>query len=324
MIFMPYLLYIIIAVITTIILGAVGIPMAKKYKAHQSIREEGPKSHRCKSGTPTMGGLFMVLAAVIVTVFSQAHSWAVICLLVLTVGYCILGFLDDFIKAEKKRNLGLTAKQKLMGQIILAVIFCYGTSTALNLSHAILVPFTSWELSIGYLYYPFVVIVIVGASNAVNLTDGLDGLAAGCRFITFMAYALYSLWVGLTDVAAFSCIMAGCCAGFLFYNYHPAKIFMGDTGSLALGGAIAGISVVTHSELLLVFLGVIFVAEALSVILQVASFQLWGKRIFKMSPLHHHFELSGWSETQVVWFFWFTEMLAAAGVLLLVSICEMI
>lgn len=324
MIFMPYLLYIIIAVITTIILGAVGIPMAKKYKAHQSIREEGPKSHRCKSGTPTMGGLFMVLAAVIVTVFSQAHSWAVICLLALTVGYCILGFLDDFIKAEKKRNLGLTAKQKLMGQIILAVIFCYGTSTALNLSHAILVPFTSWELSIGYLYYPFVVIVIVGASNAVNLTDGLDGLAAGCCFITFMAYALYSLWVGLTDVAAFSCIMAGCCAGFLFYNYHPAKIFMGDTGSLALGGAIAGISVVTHSELLLVFLGVIFVAEALSVILQVASFQLWGKRIFKMSPLHHHFELSGWSETQVVWFFWFTEMLAAAGVLLLVSICEMI
>ena len=262
MIFMPYLLYIIIAVITTIILGAVGIPMAKKYKAHQSIREEGPKSHRCKSGTPTMGGLFMVLAAVIVTVFSQAHSWAVICLLVLTVGYCILGFLDDFIKAEKKRNLGLTAKQKLMGQIILAVIFCYGTSTALNLSHAILVPFTSWELSIGYLYYPFVVIVIVGASNAVNLTDGLDGLAAGCCFKTFMAYALYSLWVGLTDVAAFSCIMAGCCAGFLFYNYHPAKIFMGDTGSLALGGAIAGISVVTHSELLLVFLGVIFVAEA--------------------------------------------------------------
>ena len=312
MIFMPYLLYIIIAVITTIILGAVGIPMAKKYKAHQSIREEGPKSHRCKSGTPTMGGLFMVLAAVIVTVFSQAHSWAVICLLVLTVGYCILGFLDDFIKAEKKRNLGLTAKQKLMGQIILAVIFCYGTSTALNLSHAILVPFTSWELSIGYLYYPFVVIVIVGASNAVNLTDGLDGLAAGCCFITFMAYALYSLWVGLTDVAAFSCIMAGCCAGFLFYNYHPAKIFMGDTGSLALGGILAAISIILHKEIVFLFIGLVYILETLSVIIQVAYFKKTGKRIFKMSPLHHHFELTGYGEVKTVYIFVAIALISSA------------
>ena len=157
----------------------------------------------------------------------------------------------------------------------------------------------------------------MGASNAVNLTDGLDGLAAGCCVIAFIAYAIYSLWLGMPDVASFASVMAGCCAGFLFFNYHPAKIFMGDTGSLALGGAIAGIAVVTRSEFLLIFLGLIFVLEALSVILQVASFQLTGKRIFKMSPLHHHFELSGWSEVHVVWFFWLIEAVAAAGTLFL-------
>ena len=224
---------------------------------------------------------------------------------------------DDFIKAEKKRNLGLTAKQKFTGQILLALLFCYGVSHALNLPFAIAIPFTKVDISIGWLYYPFIVLVIVGASNAVNLTDGLDGLAAGCCVIAFIAYAIYSLWLGMPDVASFASVMAGCCAGFLFFNYHPAKIFMGDTGSLALGGAIAGIAVVTRSEFLLIFLGLIFVLEALSVILQVASFQLTGKRIFKMSPLHHHFELSGWSEVHVVWFFWLIEAVAAAGTLFL-------
>lgn len=312
-----YLIYLVESAVLTVILGFFAIPLLKKLKARQSIREEGPKSHRIKNGTPTMGGLFMLLAAVLVVVFNKMIDPAVLWLLFLTLGHGFLGFLDDFIKAEKKRNLGLTAKQKMLGQIILAVLFCWGVVDTLHLPYSIAIPFTQIDISIGLLYYPFVVLVIVGASNAVNLTDGLDGLASGCCVIAFSAYAVYCYMTGFNDLGYFIIILAGACIGFLFFNYHPAKIFMGDTGSLALGGAIAGISVMTRTELLLIFLGMIFVLEALSVIIQVASFQLTGKRVFKMSPLHHHFELSGWSEVHVVWAFWIFEGFAACLSLLL-------
>lgn len=312
-----YLIYLAESAVLTVILGFFAIPLLKKLKARQSIREEGPKSHRIKNGTPTMGGLFMLLAAVLVVVFNKMIDPAVLWLLFLTLGHGFLGFLDDFIKAEKKRNLGLTAKQKMLGQIILAVLFCWGVVDTLHLPYSIAIPFTQIDISIGLLYYPFVVLVIVGASNAVNLTDGLDGLASGCCVIAFSAYAVYCYMTGFNDLGYFIIILAGACIGFLFFNYYPAKIFMGDTGSLALGGAIAGISVMTRTELLLIFLGMIFVLEALSVIIQVASFQLTGKRVFKMSPLHHHFELSGWSEVHVVWAFWIFEGFAACLSLLL-------
>lgn len=312
-----YLIYLAESAVLTVILGFFAIPLLKKLKARQSIREEGPKSHRIKNGTPTMGGLFMLLAAVLVVIFNKMIDPAVLWLLFLTLGHGFLGFLDDFIKAEKKRNLGLTAKQKMLGQIILAVLFCWGVVDTLHLPYSIAIPFTQIDISIGLLYYPFVVLVIVGASNAVNLTDGLDGLASGCCVIAFSAYAVYCYMTGFNDLGHFIIILAGACIGFLFFNYHPAKIFMGDTGSLALGGAIAGISVMTRTELLLIFLGMIFVLEALSVIIQVASFQLTGKRVFKMSPLHHHFELSGWSEVHVVWAFWIFEGFAACLSLLL-------
>lgn len=312
-----YLIYLAESAVLTVILGFFAIPLLKKLKARQSIREEGPKSHRIKNGTPTMGGLFMLLAAVLVVIFNKMIDPAVLWLLFLTLGHGFLGFLDDFIKAEKKRNLGLTAKQKMLGQIILAVLFCWGVVDTLHLPYSIAIPFTQIDISIGLLYYPFVVLVIVGASNAVNLTDGLDGLASGCCVIAFSAYAVYCYMTGFNDLGYFIIILAGACIGFLFFNCHPAKIFMGDTGSLALGGAIAGISVMTRTELLLIFLGMIFVLEALSVIIQVASFQLTGKRVFKMSPLHHHFELSGWSEVHVVWAFWIFEGFAACLSLLL-------
>lgn len=312
-----YLIYLAESAVLTVILGFFAIPLLKKLKARQSIREEGPKSHRIKSGTPTMGGLFMLLSAVLVVVFNKMIEPSVLWLLFLTLGHGLLGFLDDFIKAEKKRNLGLTAKQKMLGQIILAVLFCWGVVDTLHLPYSIAIPFTHTDISIGLLYYPFVVLVIVGASNAVNLTDGLDGLASGCCVIAFSAYAMFCYMTGFNDLGYFIIILAGSCIGFLFFNYHPAKIFMGDTGSLALGGAIAGISVMTRTELLLIFLGLIFVLEALSVIIQVASFQLTGKRVFKMSPLHHHFELSGWSEVHVVWAFWIFEGIAACVSLLL-------
>lgn len=312
-----YLIYLAESAALTVILGFFAIPLLKKLKARQSIREEGPKSHRVKNGTPTMGGLFMLLAAVLVVIFNKMIDPSVLWLLFLTLGHGVLGFLDDFIKAEKKRNLGLTAKQKMLGQIILAVLFCWGVIDTLHLPYSIAIPFTNMDISIGLLYYPFVVLVIVGASNAVNLTDGLDGLASGCCVIAFSAYALYCYMTDFNDLGYFIIILAGACIGFLFFNYHPAKIFMGDTGSLALGGAIAGISVMTRTELLLIFLGMIFVLEALSVIIQVASFQLTGKRVFKMSPLHHHFELCGWSEVHVVWAFWIFEGIAACVSLLL-------
>ena len=312
-----YLIYLAESAVLTVILGFFAIPLLKKLKARQSIREEGPKSHRIKSCTPTMGGLFMLLSAVLVVIFNKMIDPSVLWLLFLTLGHGLLGFLDDFIKAEKKRNLGLTAKQKMLGQIILAVLFCWGVVDTLHLPYSIAIPFTHTDISIGLLYYPFVVLVIVGASNAVNLTDGLDGLASGCCVIAFSAYAMFCYMTGFNDLGYFIIILAGSCIGFLFFNYHPAKIFMGDTGSLALGGAIAGISVMTRTELLLIFLGLIFVLEALSVIIQVASFQLTGKRVFKMSPLHHHFELSGWSEVHVVWAFWIFEGIAACVSLLL-------
>lgn len=311
------LIYAAEAAVVTVLLGLAAIPLARKYKARQSIREEGPKSHRIKAGTPTMGGLFMLLAALLVIGGNHLYDPAVLLLVLITFGHALLGFLDDFIKAEKKRNLGLTARQKLLGQLILSIVFCFGCVEYLGLPTSISIPFIDTDISIGDFYYPFVVLVVVGASNAVNLTDGLDGLAAGCCIIAFGAYALFCYWSGMPDLTAFALIIAGCCAGFLVYNYHPAKIFMGDTGSLALGGAIAGIAVITRTELLLVFLGLIFVVEALSVILQVASFQLTGKRIFKMSPIHHHFELCGWNEVRVVWTFWLVELCAAGGTLFL-------
>lgn len=311
------LIYAAEAAVVTVLLGLAAIPLARKYKARQSIREEGPKSHRIKAGTPTMGGLFMLLAALLVIGGNHLYDPAVLLLVLITFGHALLGFLDDFIKAEKKRNLGLTARQKLLGQLILSIVFCFGCVEYLGLPTSISIPFIDTDISIGAFYYPFVVLVVVGASNAVNLTDGLDGLAAGCCIIAFGAYALFCYWSGMPDLTAFALIIAGCCAGFLVYNYHPAKIFMGDTGSLALGGAIAGIAVITRTELLLVFLGLIFVVEALSVILQVASFQLTGKRIFKMSPIHHHFELCGWNEVRVVWTFWLVELFAAGGTLFL-------
>lgn len=315
-----YLIYIIEAIAVTVILGYFAIPLARKYKARQSIREEGPRSHRAKAGTPTMGGLFMILAAVIVILWNHLLDTPVLWLLFLTIGHGVLGFLDDFIKAEKKRNLGLTAKQKLSGQLILSILFCWGCIETLHLPLSISIPFLHTELSIGSFYYIFVILVLIGGSNAVNLTDGLDGLASGCCVVAFFAYGVYCYLHGLHNLGYFITILAGACIGFLFFNYHPAKIFMGDTGSLALGGAIAGVSVITRTELLLLFLGIIFVLEALSVIIQVASFKMTGKRVFKMSPLHHHFELCGWSEVRVVWSFWLFECIFA-GTALILSFC---
>ncbi|KMY53535.1 MULTISPECIES: phospho-N-acetylmuramoyl-pentapeptide-transferase [Bacillaceae] len=298
----------------TVIIAPMFIPFLRRLKFGQSIREEGPESHQKKSGTPTMGGLVFLLA-IIITVLFMTQIYAkvgaeTVLLLLVTVGFGLLGFLDDFIKVVMKRNLGLTSKQKLAGQIVISVLF-YIIYTKNNLSTELTIPLTDISFDAGILYALFVIFWLVGFSNAVNLTDGLDGLVSGTAAIAFGAFAVLAWNQGLDETAIFSFAVVGAVLGFLVFNANPAKVFMGDTGSLALGGAIAAISILTKSEFLLLIIGAVFVAETLSVIIQVISFKTTGKRVFRMSPLHHHFELGGWSEWRVVVTFWTVGVLCA-------------
>ncbi|MBU9720444.1 MULTISPECIES: phospho-N-acetylmuramoyl-pentapeptide-transferase [Bacillaceae] len=304
----------ILSFLICVLMSPIFIPFLRRLKFGQSIRVEGPQSHQKKSGTPTMGGL-MILLAIIVSTFimsSQFHSVNVeIWLLVfVTVGFGLLGFLDDFIKVVKKRNLGLTSKQKFLGQVVISAIV-YIVLLQTGLSTAITIPGTTLSLDIGWLYFPLIIFMLVGTSNAVNLTDGLDGLVAGSSAIAFGAFAIIAYDLSLYNVSLFSVAVVGAVLGFLVFNSHPAKVFMGDTGSLALGGALAMIAILTKMELVLIIIGGVFVIETLSVIIQVISFKTTGKRVFKMSPLHHHYELSGWSEWRVVVTFWLVGLLLA-------------
>ncbi|AZV47856.1 phospho-N-acetylmuramoyl-pentapeptide-transferase [Bacillus halotolerans] len=299
----------------SVLLSPILIPFLRRLKFGQSIREEGPKSHQKKSGTPTMGGVMIILSIIVTTIvmtqkFSEI-SPEMFLLLFVTIGYGLLGFLDDYIKVVMKRNLGLTSKQKLIGQIIIAIVF-YAVYHYYNFATDIRIPGTDLSFDLGWAYFILVLFMLVGGSNAVNLTDGLDGLLSGTAAIAFGAFAILAWNQSQYDVAIFSVAVVGAVLGFLVFNAHPAKVFMGDTGSLALGGAIVTIAILTKLEILLVIIGGVFVIETLSVILQVISFKTTGKRIFKMSPLHHHYELVGWSEWRVVVTFW------AAGLLLAV------
>ncbi|WP_066318188.1 phospho-N-acetylmuramoyl-pentapeptide-transferase [Bacillus sp. FJAT-29814] len=305
---------IIMAFLISVLLSPVFIPFLRRLKFGQSIREEGPKSHQKKSGTPTMGGIMILFSIVITTIvmtgkFSEPTVKTYLLLLV-TLGFGLLGFLDDFIKVALKRNLGLTSRQKLLGQIIISVIF-YLVYKQNDFSTEIGIPLTDKTIDLGWFFVIFIVFWLVGFSNAVNLTDGLDGLVSGIAAIAFGAFAVLAWNQSQMEIAIFSVAIVGAVLGFLVFNAHPAKVFMGDTGSLALGGAIAAISIMTKLEVLLLLIGGVFVIETLSVILQVASFKTTGKRIFRMSPLHHHYELIGWSEWRVVVTFWSVGLLFA-------------
>ncbi|RLL45236.1 phospho-N-acetylmuramoyl-pentapeptide-transferase [Oceanobacillus piezotolerans] len=312
------LITIAISFLITVLISPVFIPLLRRLKFGQSIREEGPKSHISKTGTPTMGGIMIVLSIVITSlimgfkVLGQNIGYEFWLLIFVLLGYGLLGFLDDFIKVAMKRNLGLTSGQKMLGQIVIALIF-YFILRAEGFSTYIQIPGTDLQFDFGWFYAILILIMLVGSSNAVNLTDGLDGLLAGTAAIAFGAYAIISLYIGNhTEVAIFSLGVVGALLGFLVFNAHPAKVFMGDTGSLALGGAIAATAILTKTEILLVIIGGVFVIETLSVIIQVISFKTTGKRVFKMSPLHHHYELVGWSEWRVVTTFWLVGLLFAA------------
>lgn len=288
------------AFILCALIGPMLIPYLHKLKFGQSIRDCGPKSHMKKSGTPTMGGVMMILALFVSLALWSDLSRHVLIALMLFAGHGVIGFIDDYIKVVKKRNLGLTAKQKFLLQFILAGIYVWYAETYAPVT-TLWVPGVDMQVDLGWAYYVLVFLLLVGTTNAVNLTDGLDGLASFVTLPVALVYAVIAFMYGLWDLSGFSLGLAAVCLGFLLFNRYPAQVFMGDTGSLALGGAIAALALLTHTELLLVILGGVYVCEALSVIIQVGYFRLsGGKRFFRMAPLHHHFEMGGWREIKVV------------------------
>ncbi len=294
-----------IALLLTLILGVPYLDFLKKRMLQQYIREDVSVLHAKKAGTPTMGGLVIVGSAVIAAILSlfmaTAFSTILVLSLITIILYCYTGYQDDIKKIHKKQNKGLSARGKLILQIIVALLpalyMVYVDKTAINV-------FNIWEIDLKFLYPFFAILVVIGSSNAVNLTDGLDGLASGCSALAFSTLAVLCQINGYTGLAIVSSAIAGACLGFLYFNKQPARIFMGDTGSLALGGALGTIAILSKNEFWLLFVGIIFIIETLSVIIQVTSFKTTGKRIFKMSPIHHHFELSGWSERKIVYVFW--------------------
>jgi phospho-N-acetylmuramoyl-pentapeptide-transferase len=291
------------------------IKYLKKHNVGQKIRQEGPNLHQHKMGTPTMGGVMVILTLTIVVLLLVPYNKYVLWSLVATVGFGLIGLIDDLIKYLKKRSLGLLTMQKLFLQIALALIVSYGVQQNTDLGTEIYLPFIKNSIDLGIIFVPFVVLVMVSSVNAVNLTDGLDGLAAGLIIISMFSFALIAYIQNILPMSLFSLIVAFTSLGFLVYNFFPAQIFLGDVGSLALGGALASVAIFTRAELFLLIIGGVFVIETLSVILQVASVKLRGKIIFKMSPIHHHFELCGWKEPKIIVSFWITgAILALIGI----------
>lgn len=306
-----------VAWLGTVLAGPAVIPLLRRWRVGQTVRQDGPRRHLGKAGTPTMGGIIF-LAGMTAAVLTLAPRNLFLGLgLLATLGYGFLGFLDDYIKVVLKRPLGLRARYKLLGQVAIAALVSWAAAEVLGLGTWVRFPMSTVVMDLGPWYLPFGILVFLGTANAVNLTDGLDGLAAGTAMVALAAFSLLAWKAGRRELTLFSLALAGSCAGFLLFNYHPAKVFMGDTGALALGGALAGVALLTKTELWLPVIGGVFVLETLSVILQVVIFQTTGRRVFRMSPLHHHFELAGWTENQVVHRFWLAALFFAAVGLLL-------
>lgn len=308
-----------VAAAVVLLLGPVVIPELNKLHCGQNIRGEGPKSHQKKSGTPTMGGLIILAGITLGTLAGAGTTPAALLALFVVLGHGAIGFLDDYIKVVKKRNLGLRAREKLAGQLIMAAAVTFIGNRWIGLSTELWLPFITATVDLGVFYYILVFFVLVGTTNAVNLTDGLDGLATGTVAVAAVTYAIVCVSLGKAALAAFCAATAAAAVAFLRFNAHPARVFMGDTGSLALGGALAAAAILTKTELLLIVIGGVFVVEALSVIIQVISFQTTGRRVFRMSPLHHHFELGGWAETKVVRVFWLAGAVSSGLALLILK-----
>ncbi|WBW49271.1 phospho-N-acetylmuramoyl-pentapeptide-transferase [Peptoniphilus equinus] len=289
-----------LAIIIALVSGHFLVPFLRRLKAGQAIREEGPKSHLKKGGTPTIGGIIFLFSTLLVSLLAiKMPATDVLMILFTTFAFGAVGFIDDYIKVIKNRNLGLTAEQKLSLQILVAIViigyeFIKGEPTS------ILIPGLDRTVDLGWFYVPFIIFVVVGTVNSVNLTDGLDGLSSSVTIIVMVFFYIVSVKLGAYSIATFCIVLAGSLLGFLFYNKYPAKVFMGDTGSLALGGAVVSVAILLKLPLILPLACGVYFMETLSVIIQVVSFKTTGRRVFKMSPLHHHFEESGWKETKVV------------------------
>ena len=303
--FIKYALSFGISLAATLCVMPILIPFLHKIKFGQSIRKEGPQSHMKKTGTPTMGGIVFVIVPLLVMAILDHQAFFsldVLIVMLAYLGYALIGFIDDYLIVVQKKNDGLKPAVKFAMQSVLAVLFYFiyqgMASTAIDL------PFIKEPLELGIFYFALVFIMFTAESNAVNLTDGLDGLCAGCSVIAIAPYIVFALVQKNSDLALLLLAVAGALLGYLKFNLHPAKIFMGDTGSLALGGLLAASAMVLKKELLLLIIGAVFLIETLSVVIQVTSYKLTRKRVFKMAPIHHHFELSGFKETQVVLLFW--------------------
>ncbi len=310
---------IIVALAISCIATKVEIPILRDKQMGQNIREEGPESHKAKAGTPSMGGIALIggalVAAIIMGLVYGCMDSTMVVMVAVTAAFGMVGFLDDYLKVIKKQNEGLNPKQKMLFQLVisvLAAVWAYIRNDA-----DVWIPIADTYVNFGILYIPFIIFAVVAMTNAVNLTDGLDGLASGCTAFTAAFFALLGNFFGAGDTAVFAACIAGGCLGFLVWNKNPAKVFMGDTGSLALGGALVIAAISIRMELFLLLAGLVYVCEALSVVLQVAHFKRTGNRIFRMAPIHHHFELGGMSEKKVVILFWsFTFACCILGLLI--------
>lgn len=311
--------YALLAFIISVIFAPYFISFLKKLHFGQSIREEGPESHKVKNGTPTTGGIIFLVPILILSL-TLGWSYELFILITLTIGFGLVGFLDDFIKIAFKRNLGFTAKQKLLAQILIACIaflllYLKGTDSSLTL------PGTDFSFNITLIgYFVFFMFLALGTTNATNLTDGLDGLLSGLAAVSYGSFAIIALYQGNETVATFCFIVVGTLLAFLFFNANPAKVFMGDTGSLALGGGLVAVAVLLNAEIYLLFFGFVYVCETLSVIIQVISYKTRKKRVFPMTPIHHSFEKIGWAETKVVIRFWLTGIISCGVGLFLYSL----
>ncbi len=302
----------IIAFVLVMAMGPIVVPFLHKFKFGQTVRDDGPQSHLKKNGTPTMGGVMMMISILITTLLRAKLSTEILMALLCMFGFGMVGFIDDFIKIKMTRSLGLTALQKIILQVALALIISIYKFKTIGSGVQFIVPFSQTGINIGILYVPVMLIVILGTVNAVNLTDGLDGLASGITAVVSSFFVLFAFVIannaGISQMAAAT---LGACIGFMWFNVNPAKVFMGDTGSMALGGAVTAFALFTNSVLIIPIVGGIYFAEALSVILQVLYYKKTKKRIFKMAPLHHHYEQCGWPETKVVFIFWIVSIVLA-------------
>lgn len=292
---------VVISFVISAVLGPIIIPFLRRLKVGQTVREEGPKSHLKKSGTPTMGGILILISIVITSLFYVKDYPKILPILFMTLGFGLIGFLDDYIKVVLKRSMGLRAWQKMLGQFVVTALFIYYMYEYSGISLTMMIPFMSGKyLDLGFLTIPCMFFVILGTVNGANFTDGLDGLASSVTVIIATFFSVVAIGMGV-GVEPITCAVVGALLGFLLFNVYPASVFMGDTGSLALGGFVAATAYVLQMPLFILLVGFIYLIEIISVILQVGYFKLThGKRIFRMAPIHHHFELGGWSETRVV------------------------